>query len=94
MYVAFVVRLRDITDPTSTSECTRFYVADQDMPAAERISTALLQIKNNPTLFDRWVARRSVFKADGNVFRFCRLPWTSNDERANRVHAGPARQST
>jgi hypothetical protein len=35
------------------------------MPPRERIATALLQLKNNPALFDGWVVKRDVFKADG-----------------------------
>lgn len=70
VYVAFVGRLRDVTDPTCTYERTCFYVADQDMPVGERIATALLQLKNNPALFDGWVAKRCAFKANGRVFRF------------------------
>jgi hypothetical protein len=39
------------------------------MPKAEQIATALLQLKNNPALFDGWVARNHVaFKANGEVF--------------------------
>ena len=68
VYVASVGRLRDVTDPTCTHERTCFYVADQEMPVGERIATALLQLKNNPALFDGWLVKRNVLKADGQVF--------------------------
>jgi hypothetical protein len=38
------------------------------MPKAEQIATALLQLRNNPALFDRWAAQSGAFKADGQVF--------------------------
>jgi hypothetical protein len=39
------------------------------MPKAEQIATALLQLKNNPALFDGWAAQNCLaFKADGQVF--------------------------
>jgi hypothetical protein len=39
------------------------------MPKAEQIATALLQLRNNPALFDRWALQRNLaFKADGKVF--------------------------
>jgi hypothetical protein len=73
VYDRDVVRLRDVTDPTCAHEQTCFYLAHQDMPAAERIATALLQLKNNPALFDGWVVKRAAFKADGQVFSFRRV---------------------
>jgi len=64
-----VTRLRDVTDPRRACEETCFYPAYKDMPKAEQIATALLQLKNNPALFDRWAVERSLaFKADGQVF--------------------------
>jgi hypothetical protein len=42
------------------------------MPKAEQIATALLQLKNNPALFDGWAAQKSIaLKADGRVFTPC-----------------------
>jgi len=42
------------------------------MPKAEQIATALLQLKNNPALFDEWAAQKSLtFKADGQIFHPC-----------------------
>ena len=38
------------------------------MPKAKQIVTALLQLKNNPALFDGWAAQTGAFKADGQVF--------------------------
>ena len=77
-----VTRLRDVTDPKCACEETCFYPAYKDMPKAEQIATALLQLKNNPALFDRWVVERSrAFKADGQVFT--RAQGSASDEHAN-----------
>ena len=65
----YVRRVRDITDPRCTHEQTCFYPAHKEMPKAEQIATALLQLANNPALFDRWAVQNGVaFKADGQVF--------------------------
>jgi len=65
----YVRRLRDVTDPQCTYEETCFYPAHKEMPKAEQIATALLQLKNNSALFDGWAAQKSLaFKADGQVF--------------------------
>ncbi len=64
----YVSRMRDVTDPKCAYEETCFYSADKDMPKAEQIATALLQLKNNPALFDRWAAQSGAFKADGQAF--------------------------
>ena len=63
-----VSRLRDITDPGCALEETCFYPVHIGMPKAEEIATALLQLMNNPTLFDRWAAQSGAFKADGQAF--------------------------
>jgi hypothetical protein len=64
-----VRRLRTLTDRESVDEETCFYPALQGMPKAERLATALLQLKNNRALFDRWAAQNDMaFKADGQVF--------------------------
>jgi hypothetical protein len=47
---------------------TCFYPSNQEMPAAEKIATALLHLKNNPALFDSWAIQRGSFKADGTFF--------------------------
>ena len=65
----YVRRLRDVTDPQGVYEETCFYPAKKEMPKSEHIATALLQLKNNPALFDRWAAQSGAFKADGQAFR-------------------------
>ena len=65
----FVRRLRDVTDPQDACEETCFYPAKKQMPKSEHIATALLQLRNNPALFDRWAAQSGAFKADGQAFR-------------------------
>jgi hypothetical protein len=50
-------------------EETCFYSGFQGMPKIEQIATALLQLWNNPQLFDRWSQQRDIaIKADGQVF--------------------------
>jgi hypothetical protein len=65
----YVKRLRDTTDPNCAFEETCFYPAHKGMPKAEEIATALLQLMNNPSLFEKWVAQDGAFKADGQAFR-------------------------
>ncbi len=65
----YVKRLRDATDPGCASEETCFYPVHKGMPKAEEIATALLQLMNNPALFDSWAAQNGAFKADGQAFR-------------------------
>src|ERR1700737_4982967 len=65
----YVRRLRDLTDPQGAYEETCFYPAKKEMPKSEHIATALLQLRNNPALFDRWAAQSGAFKADGQAFR-------------------------
>ncbi len=39
------------------------------MPRAEEIATVLLQLRNNPELFDKWSMQNGLaFKSDGEVF--------------------------
>jgi hypothetical protein len=65
----YVRRMQDLTNPKCGYEETCFYPAHKEMPKAEQNATALLQLKNNPALFDGWVAQNHVaFKADGQVF--------------------------
>ena len=64
----YVRRVQDVTNPKCAYEETCFYPAHKEMPKAEQIATALLQLKNNPALFDAWAARNGAFKADGQVF--------------------------
>ncbi len=65
----YVGRLRDVTDPECAYEETCFYPMHKGMPKAEEIATALLQLANNPALFDKWAVQNGLaFKADGQVF--------------------------
>ena len=64
----YVRRMLSATGSAKKCEETCFYPSRQDMPAAEKIATALLQLKNNPALFDRWAGQSGVFKADGELF--------------------------
>jgi hypothetical protein len=65
----YVRRLGDLTDRQGVYEETCFYPANKEMAKSEHIATALLQLKNNPALFDRWAAQSGAFKADGQAFR-------------------------
>lgn len=65
----YVRRLQDVTDPKCGYEETCFYPVHKGMPKAEEITTALLQLTNNPALFDKWAVQNGLaFKADGQVF--------------------------
>ncbi len=65
----YVRRLRDMTDPEFAYEETCFYPVHKGTPKAEEIATALLQLTNNPALFDKWTVQNGLaFKADGQVF--------------------------
>ncbi len=52
-------------------ESTCFYVAaDPDMPGAEAVASALLQLKNDARLFEKWRELQGyTFKANGKMFR-------------------------
>ena len=65
---SYVRRMQDVNNPKSAYEKTCFYTAEKNMPKAEQIATVLLQLKNNPALFDRWAAQCGAFKADGQPF--------------------------
>ncbi len=44
--------------------------ADSGMPSAEVVASALLQLKNNPRLFNKWrKGWEYTFKANGKMFR-------------------------
>ena len=46
-----------------------FYSVHKGMPREEEIATVLLQLANNPALFDKWAVQNGLaFKADGQVF--------------------------
>ena len=65
----YIRRLRVAADPKSAYEETCFYPVHNGMPKAEEIATALLQLANNPELFDKWAVQSGqVFKADGQEF--------------------------
>jgi hypothetical protein len=65
----YVRRLRDAADPNCACEETCFYPVHSGMPKAEEIATALLQLANNPALFDKWAVKNGLpLKADGQVF--------------------------
>jgi hypothetical protein len=65
----YVRRLRDATNPECGYDETCFYCLNRDMPRAEETASALLQLKNDPGLFDKWARQNGLaFKADGEVF--------------------------
>ena len=64
----YLRRLRDVRDPKCEYEESCFCLPYKIMPKAERIATALLQLRNNPALFDRWTAQIGAVKAAGPVF--------------------------
>jgi hypothetical protein len=59
---------------------TCFSVAtDPDMPSAEVVASALLQLKSNPRLFKKWRKQQGLtFKANGKMFRDAY--WLTRDE--------------
>jgi hypothetical protein len=65
----YVGRQRDVSNPKCEYEKTCFCLPYNSMPKAEQIATALLQLRNNPALFDRWAAQAGAYKADGQGFR-------------------------
>ena len=65
----YVGRLRDVSDPKCAYEETCFCLAYKDIPKAEQIASALLELRNNPALFDRWAAQDGAYKANGQGFR-------------------------
>ena len=65
----YVRRLRDANDPNCEYQETCFYSGLQGMPKEEQIASALLQLRNNPEVFDKWMLHRDIaFKADGELF--------------------------
>src|SRR2546425_6216159 len=67
----FLVDYRFVRLISHLGKSTCFSVAaDPDMPSAEVVASALLQLKNNPRLFKKWRKQRGfMFKANGKVFR-------------------------
>ena len=65
----YVTRLRGGKDAKSRHDQTCFFIPNKSMPSAELIATALLMLKNDPTLFDKWAVKDGEsFKADGQIF--------------------------
>jgi hypothetical protein len=65
----YVRRLQDSTNPECGYEQTCCYPVHKGMPREEEIATVLLQLKNNPALFDKWAVQNGLaFKSDGQVF--------------------------
>jgi len=67
----FLVDAKFVRVIAPRSESTCFSVAaDLDMPSAEVVASALLQLKNNARLFEKWRDRPAhAFKANGKMFR-------------------------
>ena len=78
----YVRLLRDAADPNCACEETCFYPVHKGMPKAEEIATALLQLANNPMLYDKWAVKNGLpLKADGQVFTHAQS--SPRDENAN-----------
>ncbi len=67
----FLVDSKFVRVISPRSESTCFSVAaDPDMPGAEAVASALLQLKNNHRLFEKWRELHGyTFKANGKMFR-------------------------
>jgi hypothetical protein len=67
----FLVDAKFVRVISPRSESTCFSVAaDLDMPSAEVVASALLQLKNNARLFEKWRDWPAhSFKANGKMFR-------------------------
>ena len=67
----FLVDSRFIRVVSSRDQSTCFCVAaDRQLPGAEVVASALLELKNNPKLFEKWRQRHGcAFKANGKMFR-------------------------
>jgi hypothetical protein len=66
----FLVDCKFVSVISHHGKSTCFSVAaDPDMPSPEVIATALLQLKNDPRLFEKWRQRQGdAFKANGQIF--------------------------
>jgi hypothetical protein len=66
----FLVDYEFVRVTSHRDESTCFsVVAYSDIPRAEVIASALLQLKNNPRLFEKWRHRHGdTFKANGQMF--------------------------
>jgi hypothetical protein len=67
----FLVDSKFVRVISPRSESTCFSVAaDPDMPGTEAVACALLQLKNNARLFEKWRELQGyTFKANGKMFR-------------------------
>ena len=67
----FLVDSKFVRRLSRRGESTCFFIAtDSNMPNAEVIASALLQLKSNPKLFKKWRKQPGcTFKADGKMFR-------------------------
>jgi hypothetical protein len=67
----FLVDYKFVRVISHHGKSTCFSVAtDPDMPSAEVVASALLQLKNNPRLFKKWRKQPGyTFKANGKMFR-------------------------
>ena len=76
----FLVDYKFVRVISHHSKSTCFSVAtDEDMPRAEAVASALLQLNNNPRLFKKWRKRPGyAFKANGKMFRGA--DWSAGDE--------------
>jgi hypothetical protein len=65
----FLVDYRFVRVISRRGKSTCFSVAaDPDIPSAEVVASALLQLKNNPGLFEKWRRQPGyTFKADGKA---------------------------
>jgi hypothetical protein len=76
----FLVDYKFVRLISHDGKSTCFSVAgDPDMPSAEVVASALLQLKSNPRLFKKWRKERGyTFKANGQMFRG--PDWSAGDE--------------
>jgi len=76
----FLVDYKFVRVISDHGKSTCFSVAtDPDMPSAEVVASALLQLKNNPGLFKKWRKRPGyALKANGKMFRGA--DWSAGDE--------------
>jgi hypothetical protein len=67
----FLVEYKFVRVISQRGESTCFsVVAYPDIPRAEVIASALLQLKNNPRLFEKWKDRHGdAFRANGQMFK-------------------------
>jgi hypothetical protein len=77
----FQLESRFVRVISSRDQSTCFYVAtDREIPSAETVASALLELKNNPRLFEKWRERRGcAFKANGKMFRSTRRDFCVRD---------------